>query len=229
MIKPFFRIKRPLGVLGIVGLLGLLYSLGLGPAMAIEEPAFKTWVQEGAMEVRLYEPRLSAVTYLTGDMDQASNQGFRRIADFIFRNNTPAHPSGESLSTGPEKIAMTAPVIVQPQSIPKTPNTDSEYKSAGQWAVEFVMPKAYTQDNLPRPNNPEVEIKPIPAKTYAVLTYSGFNTEQRVQREIDALTAWIQTKGWQSIGPPQLARYDPPWTLPFWRRNEIWIELKPLP
>jgi len=55
------------------------------------------------------------------------------------------------------------------------------------------------------------------------------NTQSKVQEQIDSLQAWIQSKGWSALGPAQLARYDPPWTLPFWRRNEIWIEIKPLP
>jgi len=203
-----------------------LYIAGLGSAMAIEEPTYKTLVQDGSMEVRLYEPRLSAVTHLSGDMDQASSQGFRRIADFIFRNNTSTRASAESPSANAEKIAMTAPVIVKPQG---SPANGAAYKSTENWSVEFVMPKVYTQDTLPRPNNPQVTITPIPAKTYAVLNYSGLNTESRIQKEIDALSAWIQSKGFKATGEPQLARYDPPWTLPFWRRNEIWIELSPLP
>ena len=203
-----------------------LYISGLGSAMAIEEPTYKTLVQDGSMEVRLYEPRLSAVTHLSGDMDQASSQGFRRIADFIFRNNTSTRTSAESPGASAEKIAMTAPVIVKPQA---SPASGAAYQSAENWSVEFVMPKVYTQDTLPRPNNPQVTITPIPAKTYAVLNYSGLNTESRIQKEIDALSGWIQSKGFKATGEPQLARYDPPWTLPFWRRNEIWIELSPLP
>ena len=209
-----------------VALLCLLHWMGLQCAMAIEEPSYKTLVQEGRMEVRLYDARLSAVTRLNGDMDQASNQGFRRIADFIFRSNTTANASNPASGAHAEKIAMTAPVIVQPQGLK---DTQAEYKSSENWAVEFVMPKEYTLESLPKPLNPQVEITVVPAKTYAALTYTGFNTQSRVQQEIDALTAWIQTKGWSIVGAAQLARYDPPWTLPFWRRHEIWIELKPLP
>ena len=217
MIKPMVQ---------TLGLLLALYISGSGSAMAIEEPSYKTLVQDGSMEVRLYEPRLSAVTHLSGDMDQASNQGFRRIADFIFRNNTSNRPSTESSSASAEKIAMTAPVIVKPHG---SQASGAAYQNAENWSVEFVMPKVYTQDTLPRPNNPQVSITAIPTKTYAVLTYSGLNTQSRIQKEIDALSAWIQSKGFKATGEPQLARYDPPWTLPFWRRNEIWIELNPLP
>ncbi len=207
-------------------LLCLMFVIGLQSAMAIEEPSYKTLVQEGNLQVRLYEPRLSAVTRLSGDMDQASNQGFRRIADFIFRSNTPPKTSNSGTDASAEKIAMTAPVIVQPETVEPT---HSSYKNTQSWAVEFVMPKQYTVESLPRPINPQVQITEVPAKTYAVLTYTGLNTQSKVQEQIDSLQAWIQSKGWSALGPAQLARYDPPWTLPFWRRNEIWIEIKPLP
>jgi predicted transcriptional regulator YdeE len=213
-------------LLKALALMSLFLSLGGQSAMAIEEPNYKTLMQDGNMQVRLYDARLSAVTLLKGEMDQASNQGFRRIADFIFRSNVPANPAGSGAQSGAEKIAMTAPVIVQPQSAEMSAST---YQNSQNWAVEFVMPKAYTLDTLPRPINPEVQITAVPAKTYAVLTYSGFNTLKRVQQEIETLNAWIQTKGLTPLGAAQLARYDPPWTLPFWRRNEIWIEIKPLP
>ena len=71
-----------------------------------------------------------------------------------------------------------------------------------------------------------VTVREVPAKHYAVLGYSGFNTESRVQQRTAELLAWAKAKNLSPIGAPQLARYDPPWTLPMFRRNEVMVEVE---
>ena len=185
-------------------------------AMAVEEPTFQTLVKDGAFELRRYPSLVVAETVVKGDMDAASNQGFRRIADFIFGNN--------SATTADKKttIAMTAPVVVEPLA----PSSGPDFKSAPEWRVQFVMPGQYSLGTLPRPNNPAVELRQAPARTAAVLTYSGFNGEAKVQAKTEELKAWVRARQLVPLSPPQLARYDPPWTLPPWRRNEIQIAVR---
>lgn len=197
-------------------------------AMATEEPKYQTLRQEGDFEIRRYAPMLIAETTVEGDMDAASNTGFRRIADFIFGNNRAAGTDAAS------RIAMTAPVTVEPQSVkiamtaPVTvePQADTGMHAATQWRIHFVMPSTYTLATLPQPNNPQIQIKELPAKTFVVHRYSGLNTLSRVQTKTDATQAWIQQQGLKTLGPPQLSRYDPPWTLPMFRRNEIMVEIE---
>jgi hypothetical protein len=198
-------------------LLVIVGTLTLGSvAMAVEEPKFELVVQDAKFEVRQYAPLIVAETWVDGDMSTASSQGFRRIADYIFGNNK------VSRSAQSTKIAMTAPVAME-----------SAAESAGvagapqRWRVHFVMPSQYTMQTLPSPNNSAVTLREVPARRVAVATYSGFNTEKRVQEETQALVGWMQEKKVTPAGPAQLARYDPPWTLPLWRRNEIHIEISP--
>lgn len=181
--------------------------------MAVEEPKYQTLVKEGAFELRRYPSLVVAETVVKGDMDAASNQGFRRIADFIFGNNSATTPDKKTT------IAMTAPVAVQPLQ-------DSDFKSAPEWRVQFVMPGEYSLGTLPRPNNPAVAVRQAPVRTTAVLSYSGLNSDAKVQAKTEELKAWVSARMLEPLGPPQLARYDPPWTLPPWRRNEIQIEVR---
>ena len=195
-------------------------------AMAIEEPAFKVTLKADAFEVRQYAPTLIAETWVEGDMDEASNKGFRRIADYIFGNNRAQ--SGSSA-----KIAMTAPVTVEPQSekiamtAPVTMSAATkDIREAKLWRVHFVMPSQYTLSSIPQPNNPDVKLKELPGKLMAVHSYTGFNTLSKVQSKTDELLSWLQQKNFKVIGAPQLSRYDPPWTLPMFRRNEIMVEVE---
>ena len=202
-------------------LFGLFWT---GTLMATEEPKFESLRQEDNIEIRRYVPVIVAETLVDGDMDSASKRGFQLIANYIFGHNeriamtvpVVAEPQGSA-----EKIAMTVPVSIEAQ------NTDNRTMAGAQrWRIHFVMPSQYTLATLPKPLDPQVSLREIPAKTYAALTYSGINSESTVQEKSDQLLNWLKSQEIPSIGQPQLARYNPPWTLPFMRRNEILQEIK---
>jgi effector-binding domain-containing protein len=188
--------------------------------MAIEEPPFTTTDQEAPFEIRQYEPMVIAEVTVEGSRDEASNKGFRLIADFIFGNN-------EASNKESQKIVMTAPVTIEPQKIAMTAPVTIDQSSDKGWRVQFVMPKQYTMETLPKPKNPLVNIKELPAKRYAVIKFSGLNNLEKIENNTKQLKEWIDAKHLQALGQPQLARYNPPWTLPPWRRNEILIEIAP--
>jgi len=161
-------------------------------------------------------------------MDEASSKGFRLIADYIFGNNLAVN------SASNEKIAMTAPVTIEPQSakiamtapVTLEPQTRApSMETAKQWLVKFIMPSQYTLATIPKPKNTAVTLREISSKHYAVLKYSGFNFQSRVQAKTQEALAWAAQRKLQVIGQPQLSRYDPPWTLPMLRRNEIMVEI----
>jgi hypothetical protein len=202
--------------------------------MAIEEPAFEILERAGNVEIRQYRPVIVAETWVDGDMGSASNAGFRLIADYIFGNNLSMRgpggkPSEKIAMTAPvsvepaagsEKIAMTAPVNVEPQG-----DFAAGMMHSNRWCVRFTMPSEYSMGTLPRPRNPAVTIRAVPSKRYAVLVFSGFAGEEKVQQKTDELLAWLEARSLKAIATPQLARYNPPWTLPFLRRNEILVEV----
>lgn len=94
------------------------------------------------------------------------------------------------------------------------------------WRMHFVMPSKYTMATLPVPTDPRVTLREVPARQLAARTFSGFVTEARVSAETEALRAWMMERGLQADGPAQLARYNPPWSIPFLRRNEILIPVR---
>lgn len=196
------------------GLCGLLIA---GLAMAIEEPKFTVVEKSGDFELRAYAPRVVAETLVDGSLNDASSAGFKRIADYIFGNNT-------ARAGGSEKISMTAPVAMAPKSekISMTAPVAMQ-QTAGQWRMYFVMPSQYTLSTLPTPNNPEVTLRELPASRMAVLRFSGLAGEEKTTTKTAELLAWLKSKSITPIGTPELARYNPPWTLPFLRRNEVMV------
>jgi hypothetical protein len=107
---------------------------------------------------------------------------------------------------------MTAPVNIEGNS--------------GKWRVEFVMPSVYSMATLPIPNDTSVKLREIPEQTSAVIVFSGFTVEEKVNNKTAALQKWMKARGLQADSVPRLARYNPPWTLPFMRRNEILINYR---
>jgi hypothetical protein len=189
-----------------------------GVAMATEEPKYSVLEKTPPFELRSYAPMILAEVQVDGDLDEASSQGFRMIAAYIFGQNQVS-----------EKIAMTTPVAVEEQSaksakIAMTAPVNIESK-AGQWTVSFVMPAEYTLESLPKPLNSKVRLRQIPAVKRAVITFSGFYNSQKIAERVLELEEWMRTKNLSPNGSPKFARYNPPWTLPFMRRNEIMIDV----
>lgn len=198
-----------------------------GETMAIEEPSYTVLSQVEDFELRRYDEQLVAQTWVSGDQNTASRQGFKVLADYIFGNNTA--PSGES-----SKISMTAPVTMQSDNL----NGQASQKIAmtapvsmqqndGKWRVQFTMPSQYTMQTLPKPNNPDVKIVQVPAQTYGVIKFSGLAGSKKVAKKTETLKSWMQTQKLVITGTPELARYNPPWTLPFMRRNEVMMAYRP--
>ena len=189
--------------------------------MATEEPKFSLIEKSGSFELRLYQPMIVAETYVEGSLSEASSAGFRLIAGYIFGANSGRQDSA------PEKIAMTAPVTLEQRSqkIAMTTPVVVENK-AKQWRVHFVMPAEYTLSSLPIPSDTRVSLREIAAQQTAVIVFSGFAGEDKVKDKTAALFAWIKSRGLDAKSTPQLARYNPPWTPPFLRRNEILINIE---
>jgi hypothetical protein len=197
-------------------------------AMAIEIPKYSVLESSNSFELRAYEPLILAEVQVEGHLDDASSQGFRLIAAYIFGKNqandkismtAPVTIESKSTESG-QKIAMTVPVTIQ------AGNSKGGVSTKKSWTVSFVMPSEYTLATLPKPLDPKVLIKELPAEKKAVISFSGFYSEDKVTEKTKALQDWIKEKNWQSIGEPQFARYNPPWTLPFLRRNEVLIQVR---
>ena len=204
-----------------------------GVAMATEEPKSTILSKTENFELRRYESQLVAQTWVSGDQDAAGRAGFKVLADYIFGNNTA--PNGESI-----KISMTAPVAMKFEAKQsENKNDDNEpqkiamiapvsmQQSDGKWRVQFTMPSQYTMQTLPKPNNPDITIIKVPAQTYGVIKFSGLAGSEKVTAKTAELQSWMQKQKLTVTGTPELARYNPPWTLPFMRRNEIMIAYQP--
>lgn len=196
---------------GILLILVLVLKAGVG--MAIEEAKYTIIEQDGDFEVRQYEPHVVAETLVESNFEEAGNEGFRRLYDYI---------SGKNRKQ--QTIPMTAPVSQEASSakIPMTTPVTQE-QVGGKWRITFLMPYHYTMEDLPEPLDPRVRLTKVPGLLMAALRYSGTWSKGRYEAKEKRLKELIRQKGLKIVGEPVFARYNPPFMPWFLRRNEVLI------
>ncbi len=219
------RTKFGLGALGAALVGGLLGGGSIfGLRSGYEEAAHEVLLDDGEFEVRQYEDALVARTVTTGDLSEAGSAAFRRLGGYIFGKNVTR-----------DSVAMTTPVFqeeVQPaagpesESIAMTTPVFQEEAAEGTWVQTFVLPREYTMDTLPVPTDPNVELAAVTGIKVAVVRYSGLRSIRSIEAQTERLRAWMVENGLVATGPPRSAAYDPPWTIPFFRRNEVQIPVE---
>jgi hypothetical protein len=206
------RIWTTLATLGTLGVIGL----ALGPKALsrgrVETPKYEIEADHGGFEVRRYPPRIIAEVTVGGDAREATNEGFRILADFIYGNNTARGARTFAGDRPSERIEMTVPV---------------ERTAVGnKWVIAFTMPSKFTPKTLPVPKDSRIHIRELPSRRYAVLRFCGVPSEAAVERKIDQLIELVDANDLKRTrAKPIFARYDPPWTPGLLRRNEIFVEL----
>ena len=197
----------------------LCLPLMASTTQAIEEPAYQVLQSDGACELRQYEPVLLAQVEVEGDAGAARSMGFRLLAGYIFGANQ-----------GQRKIAMTAPVtqVEAPagEKIAMTAPVTQSAAGPSRWRVAFTMPRAYTLETLPRPDDARVQFVTVPGEKRAVIRFDGFSTEVNLGRHRTLLEAWVQRQGLKPAGEYVAAFYNDPFTLPWNRRNEWWVSVE---
>jgi len=175
-------------------------------------PSYLTLKNDGAITIREYPSITIAQVQMKGDRYHCITSGFRLLASYIFGQNT------ENL-----KIAMTAPVMQTHATTIEADSMNTKTEDE-EWIIRFIMPANHDKSNLPQPNNPQIKILSLSAKKYIVIRFSGSNTESNLTRHLALLKNYIQSSGLHTVGNPVYAFYNPPWILPFLRRNEIMFE-----
>ncbi len=195
-----------------------------------EEPAYTAEPLGDGVEIRRYPERLAAQTAVDAGEVAARQIGFRRLAGYIFGGN---HPGVVEQSRGRagEKIAMTAPVEQsrggRGEKIAMTAPVAQQADADGQWVIRFFMPSEKTRESLPEPNDPAVSLVTVPAETVAVKRFTGSTDPRAVEANAAELLRTLDKQGYKPLGTPAAWFYDPPWTVPFLRRNEVWVTVEP--
>lgn len=197
-------------------LLGAWTAVGYRDTKGIETPRYTVERKARGFEVREYAPQIRAEVIIAGDYRDSLFGGFRHLADYIFGNNTAQTGiamTAPVLSEASAKIAMTAPVLHE------------QSDAANAYVIAFIMPAEYSLETLPKPKNEKVTLRQLPAQRYAVYRFGAYATKGRARRLTARLEAALARENIRAAGPAIVAQYNPPWTPPYMRRNEILIPI----
>ena len=194
---------------------GLVSPFGIN--LGTEQPKYRVIeTLDSGVEVREYAERIAAeVTVDAHTSDEARSEGFNILAAYIFGKNKQrqsiAMTSPVEINSKGRSIAMTSPVEVTAQG--------------GLMTMRFFMPAAYSMAELPQPTDPRVRLVDVPQVTVAALRYSGSTMDTNTKSKTDVLLGRLKSSQWKAAGPTKAFFYNPPWTIPFLRRNEVLVEV----
>ena len=198
-----------------ITIVAVLIIIGALDVMAIEEAKYDVVKKDNKFEIRDYAAHILAETVVEGNLEDAGNEAFKRLFRYI---------SGDNRSG--DKVVMTASVSQEPRSEKiKMTAPVGQQRAKDNWVVSFMMPGSYTLETLPKPKDPMVTLRQVPARRIAAIRYSGFWSENRYLQHKVKLESWIQRMGFTIVGNPIWARYNSPLMPWFLRRNEILIPI----
>ena len=197
-------------------LLTIFSSCSLFGIRTEEEPSYQLLSKKDSFEIRQYDSYLIAkVNVKEENYKKAANKGFRILANYIFGDNK-----------SKDKISMTAPVK-QSKSIKIAMTAPvKQSKSINSWNISFVMPKKYTLDTLPLTSDKRIIFQKVKSKKIISYRFSGFGNEENIKIKNKELLKFIEKERLKIKSDLVINFYDPPWTIPFFKRNEIHYEIE---
>jgi effector-binding domain-containing protein len=200
------------------GLLALcLSSCSIIGVSDTPQAKYSTEKSQDEFAIRIYKPLVEAqITVKDDDYKSAVNKGFRALFKYITGANSVN-----------QKISMTTPVITEnnSQNIEMTAPVFIA-DSNNSWTIAFVLPDNYTLDTAPKPTNSDIKLVAKPQNKVAVITFNGSLNKDSIDENTKKLKTWISENDIKVVGEPMAAGYNPPWTIPYFRRNEIQISIE---
>jgi len=199
----------------IVAIISLVSVFAVPVASYIEKPNYDVSISQENIEIRHYGTMIIAEVEASGSRQNTVGNEFGILADYIFGNNTLQN-----------SIAMTAPVQQQKNMKIAMTSPVQQQLTDEVWTISFVMPSKYSIDKLPKPNNDRVRLREVPPKKFVVVQFSGTNSDENIEKHKKLLMKYIASNQIKTVGTFKYAFYDPPWTLPIMRRNEVMLEIE---
>jgi hypothetical protein len=198
-----------------LSLLAIWIMSGYLPTRNISMPTYRVVTTRNGYEIRRYDPYIIAET---SSETEPGSSGFNELFHYISGNNTGRSklsmtaPVLKSSAGDGQKLAMTAPVLRK--------------NAEGRGTISFIMPHSSRLEELPEPKSQKITLREIPGHQVAVVRFSGVADAGTVKKKTERLLRILRQDGINIRSTPTIALYNPPWTPPFMRRNEIMVEIE---
>lgn len=196
----------------IASLLALWMLSGYLPTRKIQTPSYTVVTTVRDYQIRQYQSYVVAETHQKGSREEAASGGFRELFRYISGSNSAR-----------SKVPMTAPVLQSSEGKGAKIAMSAPVIKEGDSTIAFVMPRGYRPEDLPQPTSANVKLRAVPAHRVAVTTFSGLPTDAKIRRKTEQLLSALERDGVAVSSSPRIALYNPPWTPPFMRKNEVMV------
>lgn len=178
-----------------------------------EQQRYDVVREHASFELRRYPEHVVAEVEVDGTFESVGNTAFRPLVSYIGGRND-----------SDTSLAMTAPVVQRrDERLPPAVETETTGVGKGRYVVAFVLPNNVTGDTVPIPSDERVHVRVVPEEYAVVSRFSGRWTASSYRQKVVALKSDSVDAGYVAVGPARFARFDPPWTPWFMRRNEVAI------
>ncbi|MCY4348853.1 MAG: heme-binding protein [Thiotrichales bacterium] len=216
----------------LAGLTGLsIAGCSIFGGKAAEEPQYRVIESDGEIEIRHYEAFTVARTVVDAPFDDAIRRGFQRLFDYITganRRQTDIEMTAPVLvNVDSDRADATAPIGFLPRrgTHPGSGRAPDDGGMVG-WTTSFVLPPGYTRESAPIPDDSTIAIIDIDAQRVASITFSGRLRNHAAETYRQDLARWLDRRGIEHLNDWRIAGYNPPWTIPAFRRNEVLVTLQ---
>ncbi len=223
--KTIYKVIKRLLVFLVLTTLLLVSAKGNKAIAKYEEPSYTVVKCYDKVELRQYKERITAEITLEGDRQKCLNEGFTILADYIFGKNKRRPTNAMTSLVVADTQRSSTDALYRCENIPMTTPVTASSSQEKKWTIRFYMPSSYSLNTLPTPDNDRIRLIQIPPQMYAVLKFSGFSSLKNFDRNFAELEKILTLNNVVSSGARLDAYYDPPWTLPFLRRNEVLVSI----
>uniref|UniRef100_A0A7S2NPD6 SOUL heme-binding protein n=1 Tax=Cyanoptyche gloeocystis TaxID=77922 RepID=A0A7S2NPD6_9EUKA len=197
---------------GVLDLLSQMFSSGSGAPVQPSDPQQPPYLlvrRYPAFEIRSYSPCVVVQTPYT-----SRPAAYAALDDYLVGANSIARI-----------LPRTSPVVMQVPSSSSPPSPSAPPK-----LMSYFLPSRYTDASAaPVPTSPDMCLASFGSRPVAVAQFSGSATPEAVMFHRRALLRELEKGGWAvAAGEDSIirfAQYDAIYSLPWNRRNEVWVLL----
>jgi hypothetical protein len=144
----------------------------------------------------------------------------REYAGFAVAETIVVAPFDEATGIGFRRLAQPRNEMREVTASSLTPGGDES------WTIAFVLPEGVTAETAPTPTDDRVTLRDLPSRRVASIKFTGRFRNAAAEEKRQLLADWLAARGLTHQGDWQFAGYNPPWTVPALRRNEVLVTLQ---
>ena len=183
------------------------------------EVDFDLVINEEHVQLRRYHTyHIAKVRIESDEEDQNRETAYMRLLNYVLGKNSRSEVIEPMMPLIQEDVGSRMSALMRLERA----DIDSHLKA---FEVSMILPGEISTETAPKPLDSEIKIEKVKPHLTAALRFAGLCGKRKQTRLTKYLRLWLHEKGYLPASAPRLAKYNHPFTLPFFRRNELHIDV----